>query len=182
MEVKFKQLKKKHKAIAEEFLEQLELLPIFLNYYGDIQKKWLGKLNLSLREIGAISQVIDLYDRKKIELENRLLPRTRKQVIHIENKVLKNMYIGRLLSTPDVNSKIIIAFIKEEFPDSVILSPEQLRKLELLTLFRENMKKFPVHYLVFDSESGKIIGYEITKMDEKGEKNGSKKRRRRKNK
>ena len=96
-ELKFEMLEKKCKEVAEEFMEELELLPIFLNYYPDVQEKWLEDIGLSAREQKIIKKLADEYAKRKVAQQNKEEPQKRKEVIEIENEILREMYRGRLL-------------------------------------------------------------------------------------
>lgn len=160
MEISFNELEKKCKECADEFLEELELLPVFLNYYPDVQEKWLEDIGLSKEDILKIKQVVDEYAKKKVELENKETPQKREEVIKIEDQVLKGMYRGIVLSVEKINEEFILDFLKSKYPKAAVLGPEQLQKLENLTLFKDHVKRFPVNFLVFDPGSNKITGYE----------------------
>jgi hypothetical protein len=166
MEIGFDELKKECKAVAEEFIEELELLPVFLNFYPDVQEKWLHELKLSAEQITKISQVVDVYAKKKVELENKKLPTTREDVVKIEDTVLREMYQGIVLKSDNIDPDIMQKVINAKYPDAAVLGPKELEKLELLTLFKEHQKRFPTDFLVFDPISGKIIGFEVIKRGE----------------
>lgn len=161
--MKFEVLKKKYSQAASEFLEQLELLPIFLNYYPDVREEWLEEIGLSKGDIAKINKVINKYAERKVELENEKLPETKEDVIKIEDKILKEMYVGKLIKIgktagyKSVSKKVIEGI----YPNCAILDDGQLRKLESLTLFKEHKKRFPLNFLVFDPKNFKIISIEI---------------------
>jgi len=161
--MRFETLEKKCKECAEEFLEQLELLPIFLNYYPDVREDWLEEIGLTKADIKRIKKVVDEYAKRKVELENKRLPQKRKEVIQIEDEVLKQMYEGKLIKIKKTKApkKTAKQLIKEMYPNCAIIDDEKLRKLETLTLFKEHQKRFPMNFLVFDPEKLKIIGIEV---------------------
>ena len=156
--IKFEMLEKKCKEVAAEFMEELELLPIFLNYYPDVQDKWLKEIKLTEKEISSIKGVIDEYAKQKVALQNKKLPKTRQEVIELENDILQKMYEGRLMvlkaKSPLAAAKKIL---KQSYQDSAVVDPKQLEKLENLTLFKEHQKRFPWNFLFFDSKNSKII-------------------------
>jgi len=160
--IKFKMLEKKCKDVAKEFMEELELLPIFLNYYPDVQRRWLEDMGLNEKEILIINQVTEEYAKKKVALQNKKKPKTKQQIIKIENEVLRDMYQGRLMiikaKAPLKTSK---KMLKQKYPDAAILDPDELEELEQLTLFKDHKKRFPWNFLVFDSKDMKIIGVKI---------------------
>ena len=104
---------------------------------------------------------MDEYSRQKVELENKELPQKRAEVIEIEDKVLKGMYGGVMLKVSKIKKAFVLEFLHSRYPEAAILTPEQLAKLENITLFKGHAGKFPVDFLVFDAESNKIIGYEV---------------------
>ena len=161
--MKFEILEKKHSQVAEEFLEQLELLPIFLNYYADVREKWLEEIGLSSKDIARISKVVDRYAEKKIEIEKERMPSTREDVIKIEDGILREMYVGKLikLSKTAAYKSVSRKLIEELYPNCAIIDDEQLRKLESLEMFKEHKRRFPLNFLVFDPENFKIISIEI---------------------
>ena len=160
--MKFEKLEKKYPEVAAEFLEQLELLPIFLNYYPDVREDWLEEIGLSKSDIKKVKKVVDEYARRKVELENKYLPKTREDVIKIEDEVLRQMYVGRMLKFKNkVPKKLVKEIVESLYPNAAIIDDEQLRKLEDLTLFKEHKKRFPMNFLVFDAENLKIVGIEV---------------------
>ncbi len=161
--MKFETLEKTCKECAEEFIEELKLLPVFLNYFPDVQEKWLEEIGLSKSDIQKIKKVVSKYAEEKVKLENERLPQKREDVILIENDVLKKMFIGKLIKIKDTNvpKKVANEIIKELYPNCAIINPEQLRELETLTLFKEHEKRFPMNFLVFDPDKFKIIGIEV---------------------
>ena len=162
MTMKFERLEKKYPDAAEEFLEQLELLPIFLNYYPDVREDWLEEIGLTKDDIKKIKEVVDEYARKKVELENKILPKTKKDTIKIENDVLRQMYAGRLLKFGKrIPKKLVNEIVESLYPNAAIINDEKLRRLEELTLFKEHEKRFPMNFLVFDANNLKIIGIEV---------------------
>ena len=162
--IKFDLIEKKCKAVAEEFMEELELLPIFLNYYPEVQNKWLEDIGLSQREMAIVKRVVDDYRERKVELENKELPQKRKEVIELENDVLQEMYEARLLSIKaEAPLKVAKNILKEQYPGTAILEPRELEELENLTLFKEHEERFPWNFLVFDDKRKKIIGIKVVK-------------------
>jgi hypothetical protein len=161
MKISFEELKKECKECAADFITELELLPIFLNYYKDVEDKWLEEAGLKKGEISKIKKVVDEYAKRKVELEKKEKPQNREETIKIEDKVLREMYEGIVVKVGSIKDEFIKSFLQSKYPDAVILSPEQMHKLEKVTLFVEHMKKFPADFLVFDAESNKIIGYEL---------------------
>jgi hypothetical protein len=161
MKISFEELKKGCKECASDFITELELLPIFLNYYKDLEEKWLEEAGLKKEDISKVKKVVDEYSRRKVELENKELPQKREEVIKIEDKVLKEMYEGVMLKVSKIKKAFVLEFLRSRYPEAAILTPEQLAKLESITLFKEDMGKFPVDFLVFDAESNKIVGYEV---------------------
>jgi hypothetical protein len=166
MFMKFEKLEKKYPEVAEEFLEQLELLPIFLNYYPDVREDWLEEIGLSKEDIKKIKKVADEYAKRKVELENKYLPKTREDVIKIEDEILREMYVGRLLKfEKKVPKSVVEEIVNGLYPNAAIINDEKLRKLEVLTLFKEHKKRFPMNFLVFDADNLKIIGIEVVEEE-----------------
>jgi hypothetical protein len=166
MEISFEKVEKQCKECAADFIEELQMLPIFLNYFPDVQERWLEDAKIDGTDIFKIRLVAANYAMQKVKLENKLLPKTREDVIKIEDQVLKGMYVGKLFKTnadPAKMGNVIEILIKQEYPNSAVLTPEQLKKIEKFMLFQKVGKKFAVSYLVFDSEHTKIIGIEVTK-------------------
>ena len=54
MKISFDELKKECKECAADFITELELLPIFLNYYKDIEEKWLEEAGLKKEDISKV--------------------------------------------------------------------------------------------------------------------------------
>ncbi|MCD6575654.1 MAG: hypothetical protein J7K73_00670 [Nanoarchaeota archaeon] len=162
-ELNFEELEKKYPEAAAEFLEQLELLPIFLNYYPDVREDWLEEIGLSKSDIQKIKKVVDEYAKRKVELENKYVPKTREDVIKIEDEVLRQVYVGRLIKIKktDAPKKTAKEIVEGLYPNAAIIDDEKLRKLETLTLFKEHKKRFPMNFIVFDPDNLKIIGIEI---------------------
>lgn len=166
MKISFEELKKECKTCAIEFLEELEMLPIFLNYFPSVQEKWLEEAGISKSNIAKIKAVISEYAKEKVALENKRLPKTREDVIKIEDEVLKKMFVAKLFKTnlsPAKDAKVIENIIKQEYPEAAIVTPEQLRKIEKFVLFKKLGKKFPMDWLVFDPKGMKIISIEVVK-------------------
>jgi hypothetical protein len=166
MEISFERLEKQNKELAEEFLKELELLPVFLNYFPDVQEKWLHEAGVKPDDVAKIKQVASHYAAEKVKLENKLLPQEREQVIRIEDAVLKNLFSAKLYkisAEPNKVGKLVEAVLKQEYPEAAVLAPEQLKKIERFTLFEHEEKRFPMHYLVFDPKGLKIIGIEVVK-------------------
>ena len=163
VEIIFENLEKECKECAEEFIEELELLPIFLNYYPDVQEKWLEDIGLSKENIQEIKKVIDTYAQEKVKLENERNPQKREEVIKIEDEILKKMFEARLLKIKNTDSPVKTAktVVQGLFPNTTIIDSEQLRELENLTYFKEHQKRFPMNFLIFDSKNMKIISVEI---------------------
>ncbi|HDQ59622.1 MAG TPA: hypothetical protein ENN30_00345 [Candidatus Woesearchaeota archaeon] len=160
--LKFEMLEKKCKDVAEEFMEELELLPIFFNYYPEVRRKWLEEIGLNEKEILIVSQVAEEYARRKVALQNKKIPKKRKQVINIENDILQEMYEGRLMVVKSESPlKTSMKILKQQYEETAILDPRELEELENITLFKEHKKRFPWNFLIFDSNKMKIIGIKV---------------------
>lgn len=166
MEISFEKLEKQCKECAAEFIGELEMLPLFLNYFPDVQEKWLEEAGIDKTDIFKIRLVASNYAMEKVKLENKLLPKTRDDVIKIEDQVLKKMYVGKIFKTnadPHSMKNVIDMVLMQEYKNCALISAEQLSKIEKFTLFHKLGKKFPMTYLIFDSEHMKIIGVEVVK-------------------
>jgi hypothetical protein len=87
-------------------------------------------------------------------------------MIKIEDQILKSMYTAKIFKTnadPKKMRSIVEAIIRQQYPNSVLVNSEQLKKIEKFSLFQKTGKTFPMSYLVFDSEHMKIIGIEFIK-------------------
>lgn len=159
LELKFEKLEKE---VKEDFIEEQKLLAVFLNYYPDVRLKWLAELELTTSELIRIDKIADYYAKQKVEEENRLKPQKKEEIVKIEDAVLRKIYVGKLLKVYGVTrpEKIAEFLIRSEYRDCTILMPEQLQQLEKATFFAEYKKKFPMSFLIFDSENMKIIGIE----------------------
>jgi len=166
MKLNFEELKKECKTCAAEFIAELEMLPVFLNYFPEVQEKWLEEAGIIKSDIAKIKTVIAQYAKEKIALENKLLPKTREDVIKIEDQVLKKMFTAKILKVneePVKIKKITENLIKQQYPDSVLITSEQLGKIEKFTLFQKENKGFPTDYIIFDPKNMSIIGIEVIK-------------------
>jgi len=140
------------------------MLPIFLNYFPQVQEKWLEEAGLSISSIQITKAVVSEYLRQKVALEQRIMPQKREDVIKIEDEILKRIFVGKLMKInqePSAIRKILESLITQQYEGAAVITPEQLAKIEKLTLFEKEGKKFPMNYLVFDPRTMKIIGIEI---------------------
>lgn len=161
--LKFSTLKKRSPITAKKFFNELEALLIFLN--SPERNKWLKFIKLSKDEKSAINKIVDIYANKKIQWEKKLKPKKPKDVIKIEVKVLKEIFVGEILKFKGKISnlesfKIAEKIIKVRYPKSVILNMVETDKLATITGIN-TLKDFPVDMLVFDIKSKKIIGINI---------------------
>jgi len=164
MQINFEELQKECKSCAIEFIQELSMLPIFLNYFPQVQEKWLEEAGLSISSIQITKAVVSEYLRQKVALEQRIMPQKREDVIKIEDEILKRIFVGKLMKInqePSAIRKILESLITQQYEGAAVITPEQLAKIEKLTLFEKEGKKFPMNYLVFDPRTMKIIGIEI---------------------
>ena len=164
MQINFEELQKECKSCAIEFIQELSMLPIFLNYFPQVQEKWLEEAGLSISSIQITKAVVSEYLRQKVALEQRIMPQKREDVIKIEDEILKRIFVGKLMKInqePSAIRKILESLITQQYEGAAVITPEQLAKIEKLTLFEKEWKKFPMNYLVFDPRTMKIIGIEI---------------------
>lgn len=161
-EVKFEQVKKDFPPRAEEILEEQETLVLFLN--SPVRKNWMAILKLKKAEQAIVGNVVGHYAQLKIGEENRLKPKSKADVIRIENNVLRKLFEQRLIKIKNVKdkkeaAKVAKAFVKKEFPKAVIFDAIHLGKLATLAGV-ESKALQPTDLVVFDKESTKIISFE----------------------
>ena len=157
--VTFKKLKKEHPGEAKEFVNEQEALVLFLN--SPDRDKWMKALKLSPASKKKVNIIVGRYARCKIRAENKLKPRTRKEVIHIENECLKKVFEAHVLDINLKKKKAMEAaskLINGKYKSCVILDDKQLAKLSR----KEGIgKKFPEDFWVFDAKKKKVIGINV---------------------
>ncbi len=165
--MRFKTLERKHPESAKEFLETLNMLPIFLNYYPEVRDKWMKDIGLKKRDISRVNKVVSKYAEEKVKLENKKKPKNRKDVILIEDEVLKNIFEAKLIKIHHSQSLLRTSkeIIKQEYSNCAIIEPEQMDELESMLLMEGHKKRFPMDFLVFDPKNMKIIGVEVISED-----------------
>ena len=142
------------------------MLPVFLNYFPEVQEKWLEEAGISKADISKIKALVFGYAKEKVALENKSLPKTKGDMIAFEDNILKKMFVGKIFRTseePGKVRKVIENLLKQQYSGAAIITPEELAKIEKFTLFHKEKRKFLIVYLVFDPENMKIIGIEIAK-------------------
>jgi len=149
--------------LAKKFFNEMEALLIFFN--SSARDKWLKFIGLKKKEIDSINRIIDLYAKRKVSLEKKKKPKTRKSVIKIEVNVLKELFKGEILKfksklneaeSLEISEKIL----KKKYPKSVILNMVETDKLATLTGI-DTLKDFPTDFLVFDTKNNKVIGVNL---------------------
>jgi len=170
MKLTFEILEKKYPETAEAFLEDLKLLPIFLNYFKEVQDKWLLEIGLNEDEIHKVRKTINKYWEIRDKIEKERPPKDKKEEVLIEDKALRQVFEGKFLK---IESKvknfenIAETIVKSENSNCVVISPSKLKKLEKNLLFaHQHGKVFPENFLVFDPFKGKIILYEVIQKEE----------------
>ncbi len=167
-EVKYNTLERKFPKKAKEFLVDLETLALFLN--SPVRDKWMKFSKLTSTEIKRINKVVDYYGSLKVKEENKKKPKTRKQIIKIENLCLRKIFLGSFIKIKEDDRtkalKTIKKLLKTEHPKSVILDTFELSKLSVLTGADGRAGRFSTDLLVFDSEKNKIIGVGVLLSNE----------------
>ncbi len=153
----------KIEGLREEYFAQLEMLINFLNYFPEKQVDWLIKLKLGEKEIKNIMDISDEFAKNKVTIINSRKPKTREQIIMIENETLKSLFEARLLfvkSRRFARKKIARYVLRLMYPEATILNTKKLRKLA--KMLREKKMKM-TDFLVFDPKSKKIYGIQVEK-------------------
>ena len=169
--MKFKTLERNHPECAAEFLEELNLLAVLLNYPPENRIKWLKKIGIKKRNLARIEKIALKYAEEKVKLENKKKPKNKKEVILIEDEILKKMFKGKLIKIHHTQSLLRTSkeILKQEYPNAAIIEPEQMDELESVMSIEGHVKRFPMDFLVFDSKNMEIIGVETISEDlEKG--------------
>jgi hypothetical protein len=161
--LKFSMLKKRAPFTAKKFFTEQEVLLVFLNVPA--RAKWLKFIGLSKKEIESINKIINVYAKKKVQLEKKLKPKYLGEVIKIEVSVLKGIFKGELLKFKGIVEKtdalrIAEKILKVKYPKSVILNMMETDKLATLAGIN-TLKNFPTDLLVFDLNENKIIGVNL---------------------
>ena len=160
--MKFKTLERKHPECAAEFLEEINLLAVFLNYPPEIRMKWLKKIGIKKRNLARIEKVALKYAEEKVNLENKKKPKNKKEVMLIEDEVLRKMFRGKLMKIHHTQSLLRTSkeVLKQEYPNAAIIEPEQMDELESVMSLEGHIKRSPLDFLVFDPKNVEIIGVE----------------------
>jgi len=158
-ELSFNILERKFPKKAKEFIVDQETLVLFLN--SPIRNKWMKFLKLSPTEVKKINKIVDYYGSLKVKEENKKKPKTRKQIVKIEDLCLKKIFLGRFMKIKEDDRskalKIVKKLLKVEYPKSVILDTFKLSKLSVLTGADGRAGRFSTDLLVFDPNNNKII-------------------------
>lgn len=161
--VKYEQIKKDFPEKASELLQEQETLVLFLNL--PVRKNWMTIIKLSDEEQKRVNKIVERYAKLKIEEENKLKPKSKEEIMEIENNTLKKIFEARMVKVGHVKNKfeavkIAKGLAKEEFPKGVILDANKLDKLTTLA-GADSTRITPTDVLVFDPENVKIISYEL---------------------
>ncbi|MAG50740.1 hypothetical protein CL621_03845 [archaeon] len=159
----FKALKKRFPKKAKEFLVDLETLALFLN--SPVRDRWMKFSKLNSSEIRKINKIVNHYAELKVKEENKKKPKTRKQIIKIENLCLIKIFLGKFIKIKENDKtkalKIIKKLLKIKYPESAILDTFELSKLSVLTGANEKTRNFSTDLLVFYPNKNKIIGIAV---------------------
>lgn len=167
--VKYESFEKEYPRAADEFVTDQKIAVTFLN--SPVRGNWMTILDLSDKEIKAIEKIIGRYAKKKIEQEKKKKPRTRLEVIRIENEIFERMFQGKVYKvrhrTEQVPDKVeavetVGKILKKEYPKAAILDLQKLGRLATLCSLGEEM---PSEFMVFDPEKMKIISVEVIAAD-----------------
>mgnify|MGYP001573736514 CR=1 FL=1 len=160
--VNFNFYRKKFKGHAKEFIEDQELMLIFLN--SPVRLNWMKFVGLKQSDINKIMKIVEYYAKLKIKEENKKKPKTRNAIIKIESDCLRKIFLGRIIKVGGIvrkteRFKIVNKILKSEYKNSVILNPLQLEKLVILAGLSKS--DIPTDFLVFDLRNKKIIGIDV---------------------
>ena len=146
--------------IKEIKLDQ-EAIALFLN--TPVRENWMKILKLSKIEQGKINKIIERYAKLKINTENKSKPKTKKQIVHIEDLCLKRIFLGEVIKIRKAKNrsnvlKIAKKLIASRYKNAVILDSHKLNDLAVLTGADGTKGKFATDFLVFDADKKMIIG------------------------
>ncbi len=157
--IDFKKIKKRYPKEAKEFVNEQEALVLFMN--SSEKDKILSKLKFTTTQKSKIKKVIDKYALCKIKHLKKYKKLSRKDVIHIEDQCLKNVFEAHLIRL-NVNKKealkITAKILEKEYKGCVILNDTKLNRLSKLINLN---KKFPEDFWVFEPNKKKVIGINI---------------------
>lgn len=161
--LQFKILEKRSPSTAKKFFNELESLLIFLN--SPARDKWLKFSGLTKKEIKHVKDITDSYAKKKIQLEKKLKPKNKNDVLKIEVKILKEIFLGEVIKLKSgLNNaetlEIANNILKIKYPDAVILNMMKTDKLATMTGIN-TLNNFPTDLLIFDTKHKKIIGINL---------------------
>jgi hypothetical protein len=164
-EIRISFLKKSLPKLKEEIFAEMEVLLQFLNFSPLVQESWLRLLKVPPNSIKRIMLICDHYAKLKIKEENKRIPKSRKEVIRIENECFRKIYSANLIyiqSRSKRYRRIAKGLLKERFPNSVIFENQMLKKFiqSFGTRYKKEWERFP-NFLVFDPKEKKIRSFEV---------------------
>lgn len=162
--MQYRLFERKHKAEAKSFIADMEMLVIFLN--SPFRSTWLRMIGLKKEDIRRINKVVDHYAGRKVAAELKHFPKTRSDVIRLEDAVLREMFESKSIFIDHVVTGVkkffdSRKFLEETYPGSAILDVHHLERLAVLAGSVEAKKWFPTSFVVFGPRNGKIVSVQL---------------------